>query len=278
MTPLYCRISVIGAGYVGLTTAACLASLGHRVRCADRDAALIGRLRHGQIDILEPGLCALVTEGLAAGRLRFDVGTHDAVTDAEAVFLCLPTPAGPGGASDVTAVMTVAAEIADELPHRSAVVIKSTVPPGTAARIAALLGRPDVVVVSNPEFLREGTAVADSLRPDRIVVGCDIDGTGERIARLYAKLPVPVVFTSTASAELAKYAANCFLAVKLSYINEVASLCERTGADIREVAEVLGHDPRIGACYLSPGPGWGGPCLPKDTQAVLQSVPLLVPS
>jgi UDPglucose 6-dehydrogenase len=156
------------------------------------------------------------------------------------------------------------------LPRESAVVIKSTVPHGTAAQVAALLDRSDVVVASNPEFLREGSAVTDFLHPDRIVVGCDSYVVAEWVAGLYAKLAAPVVLTSTASAELAKYAANCFLAVKLSYINEVAELCERTGADIGEVAEVLGHDPRIGASYLGPGPGWGGPCLPKDAEALLR--------
>jgi UDPglucose 6-dehydrogenase len=173
--------------------------------------------------------------------------------------------------------MAVATEIAGALPPGCAVVVKSTVPPGTAARIAALLGRPDVAVVSNPEFLREGFAVTDFLNPDRIVVGFDTDtdtdtdagGVAQRIASLFARLAAPVVFTSTASAELAKYAANCFLAVKLSYINEIAGLCERTGADISEVTEVLSHDPRIGASHLQPGPGWGGPCLPKDTWAIL---------
>jgi len=256
---------------VGLTTAASLASLGHRVRCADRDATLIGRLQQGQVDILEPGLDTLVAEGLASGRLRFDAAARDAVADADVVFLCLPTPAGPDGSADVTAVMAAAAQAARVLPAGCAMVIKSTVPPGTAARIAALLGRPDVAVVSNPEFLREGTAVADTLHPDRIVVGSDADGAAQRVAALYAKLASPVVITSTASAELAKYAANCFLAVKLAYLNEIAGLCERTGADIGEVAEVLGYDPRIGASYLRPGPGWGGPCLPKDTRALLHA-------
>jgi UDPglucose 6-dehydrogenase len=264
------RVAVIGAGYVGLTTAACLASLGHRVRCADRDAALVGRLRHGQVDIMEPRLGILVAEGLAAGRLLFEVNAPDAVTDAEAIFLCLPTPGGNAGAPDVSAVMAVSAQIAGALASRSTVVIKSTVPPGTAVRVAALVGRQDVAVVSNPEFLREGNAVADFLRPDRIVVGCDNGvATAQQIAGLYTKLGAPVVLTSTVSAELAKYAANSFLAVKLSFVNEVAELCERTGADIGEVTQVLGHDPRIGDSYMRPGPGWGGPCLPKDTQALL---------
>lgn len=268
MTRPASEVAVIGAGYVGLTTAACLASFGHHVRCADRDAALIGRLRRGQIHILETGLGDLVSEGLSTGCLRFDVGARDAVAGAEVVFLCLPTPAGAGGAPDISVVLAVVTQIAGALPAGATVVVKSTVPPGTAAQIESLLGRPDVAVVSNPEFLREGTAVADFLRPDRIVVGCDHDGAAERVAGLYAKLEAPVVFTSTASAELAKYAANSFLAVKVSYINEVAALCERTGADIAEVTQVLGHDPRIGASHLRPGPGWGGPCLPKDVRAL----------
>jgi UDPglucose 6-dehydrogenase len=264
------RLAVLGAGYVGLTTAACLASLGHRVRCVDRDARLVDRLRAGQVDILEPELPGLVTHGLATSCLRFELDLQAAVRSAELTFLCLPTPAGPGGTPDLSIVMTVMAQIASALPPGSAVVIKSTVPPGTAARLAAVLSRPDVAVISNPEFLREGSAVEDFLRPDRIVVGCDADGAGERVVDLYAKLAAPVVLTSTASAELAKYAANCFLAVKLSYLNELTDLCELTGADIGEVAEILGYDARIGASYLRSGPGWGGPCLPKDTAGLLQ--------
>lgn len=263
------HVAVIGAGYVGLTTAACLASLGHRVRCADRDTALVGRLRRGQVDIMEPQLDILVAEGLGTGRLLFDVSTQDAVADAEMVFLCLPTPAGHGGAPDMSAVVAVSAQIAGVLSTGSMVVIKSTVPPGTAIQVAALMARPDVTFASNPEFLREGHAVTDFLRPDRIVIGCDDAAAAERVAGLYAKLAAPVVLTSTVSAELAKYAANSFLAVRLSFVNEIAELCERTGADIGEVTQVIGHDPRIGAAYLRPGPGWGGPCLPKDTQALL---------
>lgn len=262
------RVAVIGAGYVGLTTAACMAWLGHRVRCADRDAALVGRLRRGQVDIIEPRLDVLVGKGLAVGRLLFEVSAADAVADAEAVFLCLPTPAGGAGAPDVSAVMSVAAQISGALSSGSTVVIKSTVPPGTAVQVGALISRPDVAVVSNPEFLREGNAVMDFLRPDRIVIGCD-NGTADRITGLYSEVTAPVVVTSTVSAELAKYAANSFLAVKLSFVNEVAELCERTGADMTEVTEILGHDPRIGDSYTRPGPGWGGPCLPKDTQALL---------
>lgn len=264
------RVAVIGAGYVGLTTAACLACLGHRVRCTDRDAMLVRRLQRGEVDIIEPLLDTLVAEGLAAGRLLFGVSNLDAVADAEAVFLCLPTPAASAGGPDVSAVMAVSAQIAGALSSGSAVVIKSTVPPGTAVRVAAVVGRPDVTVVSNPEFLREGSAVTDFLSPDRIVVGCDNGAdAAERVAGLYTKVVSPVVLTSTVSAELAKYAANSFLAVKLSFVNEVAELCERTGADIGEVTEILGHDPRIGGSYMRPGPGWGGPCLPKDAEAFL---------
>jgi UDPglucose 6-dehydrogenase len=168
-------------------------------------------------------------------------------------------------------VESVVVEIAGALLPGSIVVIKSTVPPGTAGKMAALFGRADVTVASNPEFLREGNAVADFLGPDRIVVGADTRETAELVAGLYAKLAAPVVFTSTASAELAKYAANCFLAVKLSYINGVAELCERSGADIAEVTSVLSYDRRIGASHLQPGPGWGGPCLPKDTHALLHA-------
>jgi UDPglucose 6-dehydrogenase len=263
-------VSVIGTGYVGLTTGACLASLGHRVVCADVDEVKIERLRNGEVGILEPGLAELVTEGLAAGRLSFVVGAGNAVSDAEVVFLCVPTPMGVGGVADLAAVETVAAEVRDLLPPGCVVVNKSTVPVGTAARTAELLGRDDVSVVSNPEFLREGSAVHDFLNPDRIVVGSDAQDAAERVAALYARLGAPTVLTDAASAELVKYAANCFLAMKLSYVNAMAELCERLGADITDVTEGIGYDRRIGQAFLSPGPGWGGSCLPKDTHALLQ--------
>lgn len=265
------RVSVIGAGYVGLTTAACLASLGHRVYCVDKDPVLVSRLCRSQVSIREPGLGSLVAAGLTKGRLQFGVGSRAALVGAEVVFLCLPTPPGPGGAPDLSEIESAVTEIAGALPPRCSLVIKSTVPPGTAAKMTCLLGRKDVAVVSNPEFLREGSAVADFLRPARIVVGADTTGAAERILDLYANVAAPVVLTSTASAELAKYAANCFLAVKLSYINEIAELCERFDADIDEVIETLSYDNRIGASHLQPGPGWGGPCLPKDTQAMLHA-------
>jgi len=264
------RIAVIGAGYVGLTTGTCLASLGHRVVCADVNAAKIERLSRGKVDILEPGLAELVSGNVSAGRLSFVVGAAAAVTDAEVVFLCVPTPMGESGAADLAAVEAVIAEVRELLPAGCVVVNKSTVPVGTAAWVARLLGRDDVAVVSNPEFLREGSAVPDFLNPDRIVVGSDAQYAAERVAALYAKLGAPTVLTDAASAEMVKYAANCFLAMKLSYVNALAELSERLGANVLDVTEGIGYDRRIGQSFLSPGPGWGGSCLPKDTRALLQ--------
>ncbi|HEY0450369.1 UDP-glucose/GDP-mannose dehydrogenase family protein [Actinophytocola sp.] len=264
------RIGVIGTGYVGLTTGACLASLGHHVVCADVDAEKVKRLCEGEVDILEPGLAELVQEGIAAGRLSFVLGASAAVEGCEVVFLCVPTPMGVGGVADLSVVESVIEEVGTLLPANSVVVNKSTVPVGTALRTAELLGRADVAVVSNPEFLREGSAVHDFLNPDRIVVGCDQQDAAERVAALYARLGAPTVLTDAASAELVKYAANCFLAMKLSYVNAIAELCDRLGADISDVTEGMGYDKRIGQAFLQPGPGWGGSCLPKDTSAMLQ--------
>jgi UDPglucose 6-dehydrogenase len=266
------RIAVIGTGYVGLTTGACLASLGHQVVCADVDAAKVERLRRGQVDILEPGLTDLVAAGMAAGRLSFVVGAANAVTqaDPEVVFLCVPTPMGVGGVADLSTVESVLDEVGQLLADGCVVVNKSTVPVGTAERTAELIGRPEIAVVSNPEFLREGSAVSDFLKPDRIVVGSVSQDAAERVAALYSRLGAPTVLTDAASAELVKYAANCFLAMKLSYVNAVAELCERLGADIADVTEGMGYDRRIGQAFLSPGPGWGGSCLPKDVHALLQ--------
>ncbi|MFC0115270.1 UDP-glucose dehydrogenase family protein [Kibdelosporangium aridum] len=268
------RIAVVGTGYVGLTTGACLASLGHRVVCGDVDPAKIERLRRAEVDILEPGLAELVAEGLAAGRLSFVVGAQAAITGheqgAEIVYLCVPTPMGVGGVADLSTVESVIDEVRDLLNPGTVIVNKSTVPVGTAERTKELLNRADVSVVSNPEFLREGSAVDDFLNPDRIVVGCDEQDAAERVSALYARLGAPTVLTDAASAELVKYAANCFLAMKLSYVNAMAELCERLGANIADVTEGMGYDRRIGQAFLSPGPGWGGSCLPKDTSAMLQ--------
>ncbi|VVJ22043.1 UDP-glucose 6-dehydrogenase (EC [Amycolatopsis camponoti] len=268
------NVAVIGTGYVGLTTGACLASLGHSVVCADSDRDKVDRLRKGQVDILEPELADLVADGTAAGRLTwvteagaaFEQGTRPV----EIVFLCVPTPMGAGGLADLGVLEAVVDEIRTLLPPDCVLVTKSTVPVGTGDRITQLLDREDVAVVSNPEFLREGTAVHDFLHPDRIVVGSARQDAAERVAALYARLGAPTVLTDGPSAELIKYAANCFLAMKLSYVNAVAELCERVGADVVDVTEGMGYDRRIGQKFLSPGPGWGGSCLPKDTSALLQ--------
>jgi UDPglucose 6-dehydrogenase len=272
------RIAVVGTGYVGLTTGACLASLGHRVVCADVDESKVERLREGRIGIREDGLAELVAEGVAAGRLSFVVGAPAALKELEqeggpleVMFLCVPTPMGVGGIADLAAVEAVIEETRDVLPTGCVVVNKSTVPVGTAVRTAELLDRPDVGVVSNPEFLREGSAVRDFLNPDRIVVGSDQQDAAERVAALYARLGAPTVLTDAASSEMIKYAANCFLAMKLSYVNAIAELCERLDADVADVTEGIGYDRRIGQSFLSPGPGWGGSCLPKDTHALLQA-------
>ncbi|SEP53833.1 UDPglucose 6-dehydrogenase [Amycolatopsis saalfeldensis] len=261
---------MVGTGYVGLTTGACLASLGHRVTCVDVDEAKIARLSAGRVDILEPGLADLVVRGIGTGRLSFVVGARAAVAEADGVFLCVPTPMGAGGSADLRAVEAVANEIGDVLPSGCALITKSTVPVGTSKRIRAMLGRADVPVVSNPEFLREGTAVADFLGPDRIVVGSDDLAAARWVGDLYGDLAAPVVVSDAASAELVKYAANCFLAMKLSYVNSIAELCERLGADIDLVTEGMGYDRRIGRSFLKPGPGWGGSCLPKDTSALVK--------
>ena len=271
------RIAVVGTGYVGLTTGACLASLGHRVVCADVDEKKVERLRSGEIGIQEEGLAELVSEGVAAGRLSFVVSAAAALVEleregapVEVMFLCVPTPMGVGGIADLAAVEAVIEEVRDALPAGAVVVNKSTVPVGTADRTAELLERDDVVVVSNPEFLREGSAVQDFLNPDRIVVGSSSQDAAERVAALYARLGAPMVLTDAASSEMIKYAANCFLAMKLSYVNAIAELCERLDADVVDVTEGIGYDKRIGQAFLSPGPGWGGSCLPKDTHALLQ--------
>ncbi|MCO1653734.1 UDP-glucose dehydrogenase family protein [Pseudonocardia humida] len=268
------NIVVVGTGYVGLTTGACLASLGHRVLCADIDTAKVEMLRAGDVRISEPGLAELVAEGMAAGRLSFVVGAATALRErepAEVVFLCVPTPMGAGGVADLSAVEAVVEETRDLIPPGCVVVNKSTVPVGTADRTAELLDREDVAVVSNPEFLREGSAVRDFLNPDRIVVGSNSSpDAAERVAALYARLGAPTVLTDAASAEMIKYAANCFLAMKLSYVNALAELCERLDADVADVTEGIGFDKRIGQSFLVPGPGWGGSCLPKDVHALLQ--------
>jgi UDPglucose 6-dehydrogenase len=261
-------IAIIGTGYVGLTTGACFSHLGHEVICADVDAAKIERLRAGDIPIVEKGLDRLVDEGVRAGNLRFVVGAAEASKDAEFHYLCVPTPQGEDGAADLTYLEEAAAEISKVLPSNSVVVNKSTVPVGSTRVVSEVLGRSDVAVVSNPEFLREGTAVDDFLNPDRVVIGSRDPEAAIRVASLYARIAAPVMVTDPVSAETIKYASNAFLASKLSFVNAIATLCEAVGADVSDVVLGMGYDSRIGREFLRPGPGWGGSCFPKDTRAL----------
>ena len=263
------NVAVIGVGYVGLPTAATLAHLGHKVTCGDTDPAKIAMLRQGEVPIVEERLEELVREGQAAGNLTFVQGASAAVDGAEFVFLCVPTPQGEDGSADLSFVEAVASEISPHLAPGTVIVNKSTVPVGSTLVVERVLGRTDVQVVSNPEFLREGTAVADSLHPERIVVGADDQAAAARVAELFAGTHAPLLITDAATAETIKYASNAFLATKLSFVNAVAGLCEAVGADVRDVILGLGYDRRIGFEFMRPGPGWGGSCLPKDTRALV---------
>ena len=251
---------MIGTGYVGLTTGACFAHLGHEVVCGDIDASKIDRLNHGEIPIVEHRLDELVAEGMRAGRLHFVVGGAAAVEDCEIAFLCVPTPQGEDGSADLSYVEAAAREIGPVLPYEAIVVNKSTVPVGSTKVVERVMKRPDIRVVSNPEFLREGSAVEDFLRPDRVVVGSDDRAAAIAVGALYDKVHAQVIVTDPASAETIKYAANAFLATKLSFINAIAAICEGVGADVNDVVVGMGYDKRIGTEFLRPGPGWGGSC------------------
>jgi len=263
------EIAIIGTGYVGLTTGACFAHLGHSVVCADVVPEKVERLSRGEIPILEAGLEELVREGLDSGRLRFTLGSAEAVASCEFAYLCVPTPQGVDGSADLSYIEAAAHEISPVLAPESIVVNKSTVPVGSTRRVEQALGRSDVFVVSNPEFLREGSAVNDFLHPDRVVIGSDDQAAAIRVASLYVGVPAPLMVTDPASAETIKYASNAFLATKLSFVNAVAALCEAVGADANDVVLGMGYDKRIGHEFLRPGPGWGGSCFPKDVQALL---------
>ena len=263
-------IAVVGAGYVGLTTAACFAHLGHKVVCADIDEEKVDRLNRGEIPILEAGLPDLVHAELASGRLSFVVGAAVAVEAAEFVYLCVPTPQSDDGSADLSYIRASATEIGPILRPESVVVNKSTVPVGSTRVVEEVLGRDDVSVVSNPEFLREGSAVHDFLNPDRIVVGADDPTAATRVASLFDSLGAPVLVTDPASAETIKYASNAFLATKISFVNAVANVCEAVGADVRDVLLGMGYDRRIGFEFMKPGPGFGGSCFPKDTSALIR--------
>ena len=270
---------MIGTGYVGLVSGACFADFGHIVCCIDKDAGKIARLNAGEIPIFEPGLDNLVSANVKAGRLSFSVDAAEAVASADAVFIAVGTPSRRGdGHADLSYVYAAAEEVAGLIDGFTVIVTKSTVPVGTGDEIDAIMrkARPDgdYAVVSNPEFLREGAAIEDFKRPDRVVVGLDDERAREVMRELYRPLflnETPMMFTSRRTSELIKYAANAFLAMKITFINEVADLCEAVGADVQQVAKGIGLDGRIGGKFLNAGPGYGGSCFPKDTNALVQT-------
>ena len=270
------RIAMIGSGYVGLVSGACFAQFGHDVVCVDKDAAKIERLRKGEIPIYEPGLDRLVADNMRAGRLMFGTALADAVGNADAVFIAVGTPTRRGdGHADLTYVYAAAAEIAEAIRGYTVVVTKSTVPVGTGREVSRIIreARPaaEFDVASNPEFLREGAAIEDFMKPDRVVIGVESQRARDVMAAIYRPLNLiqtPMVFTNIETAEVTKYAGNAFLATKITFLNEIADLCEKVGADVHDVARGIGLDGRIGRKFLHPGPGFGGSCFPKDTLAL----------
>ncbi|WP_339705472.1 UDP-glucose/GDP-mannose dehydrogenase family protein [uncultured Sphingosinicella sp.] len=273
------RIAMIGTGYVGLVSGACFSEFGHSVTCVDLNAAVIERLKAGEIPIFEPGLDDLVARNAKAGRLTFTIDLVEGVKDADAVFIAVGTPSRRGdGHADLTYVYAAARQIAEAAPDSCVIVNKSTVPVGTAEEVERIAREvapgKAISVASNPEFLREGSAIEDFMRPDRVVCGVADDQARDVLKAIYRPLSlreVPILFTERATAEVIKYAANAFLAVKISFINEIADLCEKVGADVQGVAKGIGLDKRIGAKFLHPGPGYGGSCFPKDTLALLKT-------
>lgn len=273
------RVAMIGTGYVGLVSGACFADFGHVVTCVDKDAAKIDRLNAGQMPIYEPGLEDLVAANVRDGRLSFALDGADAIRTADAVFIAVGTPSRRGdGHADLSYVYAAAEEIADLINGFTVIVTKSTVPVGTGDEIERIIRarRPDAdfAVVSNPEFLREGAAIGDFKRPDRVVVGIEDERARPLMTELYRPLNLnetPILFTGRRTSELTKYAANAFLALKITFINEVADLCESLGADVQQVARGIGLDNRIGSKFLHAGPGYGGSCFPKDTLALVRT-------
>jgi len=273
------RVTMIGTGYVGLVSGACFADFGHTVTCVDKDASKIERLQKGEIPIFEPGLEDLVAQNVREGRLFFTTDPREAISKADAVFIAVGTPSRRGdGHADLSYVYAAAEGIADMMDGYTVVVTKSTVPVGTGDEVEAIIKkrRPDAqfAVVSNPEFLREGAAIEDFKRPDRVVVGTDDQRARDLMRELYRPLylnETPIVFTARRTSELIKYAANAFLAMKITFINEVADLCDAVGANVQEVAKGIGLDKRIGSKFLHAGPGYGGSCFPKDTLALMKT-------
>lgn len=267
------NIGIIGTGYVGLVTGACLAQAGHKVTCADIDKEKIRNLKLGKVSIWEPGLSELVFENVADGRLKFTTDNREAVRGNKAVFLALPTPSSLLGHTDLSALFEAVKDIREELKHSTdtkLIIIKSTVPVGTSTVVENLLleETDKFHMVSNPEFLREGTAVLDFNLPDRIVVGTKHYSDRRLIDQIYESFDIPIEYTNIPTAELVKYACNAFLATKVAFINDIANLCDKTGAEIEDVSKIMGMDPRIGSGFLKPGPGFGGSCFPKDTRAL----------
>jgi UDPglucose 6-dehydrogenase len=273
------RIAIVGTGYVGLVSGACFADFGHRVTCIDKDAAKIAALRNGKIPIFEPGLERLVRDNANSGRLDFDTDLTEPVREADAVFIAVGTPSRRGdGHADLSYVYAASREIAAALNQFTVVITKSTVPVGTGDEVERIIRETnpaaDVAVASNPEFLREGAAIRDFKLPDRIVVGTDDERARKVISEIYRPLylnQAPLMFTGRRTAELIKYAANAFLATKITFINEIADLAEKVGADVQEIARGIGLDNRIGSKFLHAGPGFGGSCFPKDTRALIKT-------
>jgi len=273
------RVTMIGAGYVGLVSGACFADFGHTVTCVDKDPGKIERLEQGVMPIYEPGLAELVASNVKEGRLFFSLDAREAIKNADAVFIAVGTPSRRGdGHADLSYVYAAAKEIAEHMDGFTVVVTKSTVPVGTGDEVEDIIRktRPDAkfAVVSNPEFLREGAAISDFKRPDRVVVGTDNEEARERMRELYRPLflnETPMLFTERRTSELIKYAANAFLAVKITFINEMADLCEKVGANVQDVSKGIGLDNRIGKKFLHAGPGYGGSCFPKDTLALTKT-------
>ena len=270
------KITVIGTGYVGLVSAVCLSDFGHELTCVDKDESKITKLESGKVPIYEPGLEAVMARNVEAGRIHFTTDLAAAVDGAEAVFIAVGTPTRRGdGHADLTYVFAAAEQVAKALTGYAVIVTKSTVPVGTNRKVQEVVRAANPAaefdVASNPEFLREGAAIDDFMRPDRVVIGAETDKAREVLGEIYRPLflrDFPIVYTDLESAELIKYAANAFLATKISFINEIAALCERVGADVKSVAKGMGLDGRIGNKFLHPGPGYGGSCFPKDTRAL----------
>ncbi len=275
------NITMIGTGYVGLVTGTCLAEFGHHVTCVDKIEDKIRHLQNGRIPIYEPGLDSLVEKNVSEGRLHFTTDLAQAVPEAEAVFIAVGTPSSRrgDGYADLTYIFAAAREIAEHLQDYTVIIDKSTVPVGTARQVERIIretnGNADFDVASNPEFLREGAAISDFMRPDRVVIGVKSEQAEHVLKEIYKPLyllDTPIVSTTVETAELIKYAANAFLAVKISFINEIANVCEAVGADVAALARAIGMDGRIGSKFLHPGPGYGGSCFPKDTLALIRIV------